>query len=87
MNLIKEQTYKKKYNFEAQNIYERLCIEGTEKQPDNEKFNNQCDKKWNTVKQSIKSSLNAVLSRKVNKKNQKWMTDHIRKLMETRKEF
>ena len=40
-----------------QNIYERLCIEETGQQPDNGSLNNQCDKKWTTVKQSIKSSL------------------------------
>ena len=44
-------------------------------------------KKWTTVKQSIKSSLNAVLPRKVNRKKQKWMTDHILNLMENRKPF
>ena len=44
-------------------------------------------KKWTTVKQSIKSSLNAVLPRKANRKKQKWMTDHILKLMESRKQF
>ena len=41
------------------------------------------DKKWTTIKKSIKLSLNAVLPRKVNKKKQKWMTDQILKLMET----
>ena len=75
------------YFVEVQNIYEGLCIEETEQQPDNGSFSNQCDKKWTTVKQSIKSSLNAVLPRKVNKKKQKWMTDHILKLIENRKQF
>ena len=28
LNLLKEETYKNKYNVEVQNIYERLCIEG-----------------------------------------------------------
>ena len=55
--------------------------------PDNGSFNNQCDKKWTTVKQLIKSSLNAVLPRKANRKKQKWMTDHILNLMENRKQF
>ena len=82
LNLLKEETYKNKYNVEEQNIYERLCIEEAEQQPDNGSFNNQCDKKWTTVKQSIKSSLNAVLPRKANRKKQKWMTDHILNLME-----
>ena len=68
LNLLKEETYKNKYRVEVQNIYERLCIEETEQQPDNGSFNNQCDKKWTTVKQSIKSSLNAVLPRKANRK-------------------
>ena len=45
LNLLKEETYKNKYNVEVQNIYERLCIEETEQQPDNGSFNNQCDKK------------------------------------------
>ena len=87
LNLIKKETYKNKYNVEVQNIYERLCIEETEQQPDNGSFNNQCDKKWTTVKQSIKSSLNAVLPRKVNNKKQKWVTDHILNLMENRQQF
>ena len=89
LNLLKEETYKNKYNVEVQNIYERLCIEETEQQPDNGSFNNQCDKKWTIVKQSIKSSLNAVLPRKANRKKQKqkWMTDHILNLMENRKQF
>ena len=81
LNLLKEETYKSKYNVEVQNIYERLCIEETEQQPDNGSFNNQCDQKWTTVKQSIKSSLNAVLPRKVNRKKQKLMTDDILNLM------
>ena len=68
LNLLKEETYKTKYNVEVQNIYERLCIEETEQQPDNGSFNNLCDQKWTTVKQSIKSSLNAVLPRKANRK-------------------
>ena len=85
MNLLKEETYKNKYNVEVQNIYERLCIEETEQQPDNGSFNNQCDQKWTTVKQSIKSSLNAVLPRKANRKKQKWMTDHILSLIKNRK--
>ena len=37
-------------------------------------------------KQSIKSSLNAVLARKVNEKKQNWMIDHILILMENRKQ-
>ena len=45
LNLLKEETYKNKYNVEVQNIYERLCIEETEQQPDNGSFNSQCDKK------------------------------------------
>ena len=44
-------------------------------------------KKWTTVKRSMKSSLNAVLPRKANRKKQKWMTDHILNLMENRKQF
>ena len=44
LNLLKEETYKDKYNVEVQNIYERLCIEKTEQQPDNESCNKQCDK-------------------------------------------
>ena len=55
LNLLKEETYK--YNVEVQNIYERLCIEETKQQPDNGSFNNQCDKKWTTVKQSINHHL------------------------------
>ena len=39
-------------------FFERICMEETEQQPDNGSFNNQCDKKWTTFKQSIKSSLN-----------------------------
>ena len=87
LNLLKEETYKNKYNVEVQNIYERLYIGETEQQPDNGSFNNQCDKKSSTVKQSKKSSLNAVLPRKANRKMQKWMTDRIVKLMENRKQF
>ena len=87
MNLLKEETYKSKYIVEVQNIYERLCIEETEQHPYNGSFNNQCDQKWTTVKQSIKSSLNAVLPRKANRKKQKWMTDDILNLMENRKQF
>ena len=87
LNLLKEETYKSKYNVEVQNIYERLCIEETEQQPDNGSFNNQCHQKWTTVKQSIKSSLNTVLPRKANRKKRKWMTDHILNLMENRKQF
>ena len=87
MNLLKKETNKNKYNVEVQNIYERLCIEETEQQPDNGSFNNQCDKKWTTVKQSIKSSLNAVLPRKANRKEQIWMTDQFLYLMENRKQF
>ena len=68
-------------------MYERLCIEKTEQQPDNGRFNIQCDNKWTTVKQSIKSSLNTVHLRKANRKKQKWMTDHILNLMENRKQF
>ena len=86
MNL-KEETYKNKYNVEVQNIYDRLCIEETEQPAYNGSFNNQCDRKWTTVKQSIKSSLIAVLPRKANRKKQKWMTDHILNLMENRKQF
>ena len=70
-----------------QNIYERLCIAETKQQPRNGSFNNQCDQKWTTVKQSIKSSLNAVLARKANRKKQKWMIDHILNLMENRNQF
>ena len=53
--ILKEETYKSKYNVELRNICERLCIEETEQQPDNGSFNNQCDKKWTTVKQSKKN--------------------------------
>ena len=44
-------------------------------------------KKWTTVKQSIKSSLNVVLPRKGDRKRHKWMTDHILYLMENQKQF
>ena len=87
LNLLREETYKNKYNVEVPNIHERLCMEETEQQPDNGSFNNQSDKKWTTVKQSIKSSLNAVLTRKADRIKQKWMTDHILNLMENRKQF
>ena len=87
LNLLKAETYKNKYNVDVQNIYEILCIEETEQPPDNGSSNNQCDKKWTTVKQSIKSSLNAVLPRKSNRKKQNWMADHILNLMENRKQF
>ena len=87
MNLLKEETHKDKYKVEVQNIYERLCIGEIEKQPHSGSFNNQYDIKWTTVKQSIISSLNAVLPRKANRKKQKWITDHILNLMENRKQF
>ena len=87
LKIFTEERYKYKYNVEVQNIYERLCIEETEQQADNGSLNNQCDKKWTTVKQSKKSSLNAVLPKKANKKKQKWMTYHILNLMENRKQF
>ena len=45
LNRLKEETNKNKYNVEVQNIYERLCIEETGKQPYKGSFNNQCDKK------------------------------------------
>ena len=38
LNLLKEEAYKNKYNVEVQYIYERLCIEETEQQPDNGSF-------------------------------------------------
>ena len=44
LNLLKEETYKNKYNVEVQYIYERLCIEKTKQQPDNGSCNKQCDK-------------------------------------------
>ena len=50
LNLLKEETCKNKHTVEVQNIYEKLCIEETEQQPDNGSLNNQCDKKWTTVK-------------------------------------
>ena len=88
LNLLKEETYRYKYYIEVQNIYERLCIEETEQQPDNGNFNKKFNKKWTTgLLQSIKSSLNAVIIRKTNKKKQKWMTDYILNLMENRKQF
>ena len=34
LNLLKEETYKNKYNVEVHNIYERVCIKETEQQPD-----------------------------------------------------
>ena len=71
LNLLKEETYKNKYNVEVQHIYERLCIEETEQQPDNGSFNNQCYKKWTTVKHSIKSLQNALLPRKAKREKQK----------------
>ena len=40
LNLLREETDKYKYNVEVQNIYERLCIEETEQQPDNGSFIN-----------------------------------------------
>ena len=54
LNLLKEETNKNKYNVEVQNIFEILYIKETEQQPVNGSFNNQCDKKWITVKQFIK---------------------------------
>ena len=45
LNLLKEETYKNKYNVAVQNICERLCIDETEQQPHNRSFINQCDKK------------------------------------------
>ena len=87
LNLVKEETYKNKYNVKVKNIFERLCIEETEQQPDNGSFNNQCDQKWTTPKHSIKSSLNALLPRKANSKKQQWMTDHILNLMKNRNQF
>ena len=69
LNLLKEETYKNKYTVEVQNIYERLCIEETEQQPDNGSFNNRCGKKWTTVKQFMKSSLNEMDDRSYSKPN------------------
>ena len=54
LNLLKEETYKNKYNVEVQNIYERLCIEETEQQPDNGSFNNQMKEEIEKALKSMK---------------------------------
>ena len=84
LELLKEESYKKKYNVEIRNAYSRLSNQTLEQTPEDQI---EVEKTWGIIKESLNTSLRAVLPSKRAKKKKPWMTDDILRKMEERKKF
>ena len=74
-NLLKEDTYKKRYNILVRNYYDVLSSEEVEQ--DHESEEEHVEKEWNKVKGSLQNAAKELLSKKVKNKKGGWMNDEI----------
>ena len=82
LQLLKEENYKKEYNVEIRNAYSKLSNQTIEQTPEDQ---NEVEKKWGIIKESLNTSLRTVLPNKHAMKKKPWMTDDILMKMEERK--
>ena len=82
LQLLKEENYKKEYNVEIRNAYSKLSNQTIEQTPEDQ---NDVEKKWGIIKESLNTSLRTVLPNKHAMKKKPWMTDDILMKMEERK--
>ena len=72
-NLLKDDTYKKRYNILVKNYYDVLGSE--EVQQDHENEEEHVEKEWNKVKLSLQNAAKELLPKKVKKMKRGWMND------------
>ena len=81
-NLLKDDTYKRRYSILVKNYYDVLGSEEVEQ--DHESEEEHVEKQWNKVKLSLQNAAKELLPQKV-KKERGWMNDEILSKMEQRK--
>ena len=82
-NLLKDDTYKGRYNILGKNYYGVLGSEKVEQ--DHESEAEHVEKEWSKVKLSLQNAAKELLPKKVKKKKWAWMNDEILSKMEQRK--
>ena len=82
-NLLKDDTYKRRYNILVKNYYDVLGSEKVEQ--DHESEEEHVEKEWSKVKLSLQNAAKELLPKKVKKKKRGWMNDEILSKMEQRK--
>ena len=83
-NMLKQQEIKDRYAVEVNNIYNTLNIEEGEQE---ESVEEEVEKKFNLLKESIHTASKNTLEKKKRKQEKEWMTEEIMKLIEDRKEL
>ena len=81
-NLLKDDTYKRRYNILVKNYYDVLGAEKVEQ--DHESEEEHVEKEWSKVKVSLQNAAKELPPKKVKKKKRGWMNDEILSKMEQR---
>ena len=79
-NLLKDDTYKNRYNILVKNYYDMLGSEKVEQGHESE--DKHVEKEWSKVKLSLQNAAKELLPKKVKKKKRGWMNDEILSKME-----
>ena len=74
-DLLKEDSYKSKYNIEIRNQYDILEQEECEQSPTDQ--NEYVEMEWANIKNTIQNAMKITLPKKENTKRKKWMTNEI----------
>ena len=82
-NLLKDNTYKRRYNILVKNYYDVLGSEKVEQ--DHESEEEHVEKEWSKVKLSLQNAAKELVPKKMKKKKRGWMNDKIYQKMEQRK--
>ena len=69
LQILKEENYKKEYNVEIRNAYSKLSNQAIEQTPEDQ---NEVEKKWGIIKESLHTSLRTVLPNKQAMKKKPW---------------
>ena len=83
-NLLKDDTYKRRYNILVKNYYDVLGSEKVEQ--DHESEEEHVEKEWSKVKLSLQNAAKELLPKKVKKKKRGWMNDEMLSKNGTEKE-
>ena len=82
-NLLKDDTYKRRYNILVKNYYDVLGSEKVEQDHGSEEEH--VEKEWSEVKLSLQNAAKELLPKKVKKRKRGWINDEILSKMEQRK--
>ena len=85
LDLLKEDSYKSKYNIEKRNQYDILEQGECEQSPTDQ--NEYVEMEWVNIKNAIQNAMKITLPKKENTKRKKWMTNEILQKMGQRRQY